>query len=189
MDKDEPNDDLNPRKQTDRKTADFLSRELFYKGTNIIEQGDEGIRAYYIENGRVEVLVGEDGHQLKVAELNAGDIFGEMALINKETRSATVRALEDCTVTIISRDEIESNIQNITSKATRKLLTVLTERLRTSTQGQVSHYKNLAEFQSRITDMIERVDASIDESKRAEFRDEVEPLLNDLQTVLDRYQR
>ncbi len=189
MSKNITDENFDPRKQEEGKSQEVLSRKVFYKGDNIIEQGDEGIRAYYIENGSVEVLVEEDGHQLKVAELGAGDIFGEMALINKEVRSATVRALEDCTVTIISRDEIEGKIEGIVDKATRKLISVLAARLRNSTQGQIHHYKSLADFQDRVCGMVDRVHVGIDESKRTDFRDEVEPLLNDLQSVLDRYQR
>lgn len=180
--------DLDPRHDTDPKNPKLLSRDVFYKGENIIEQGDEGIRAYYIENGRVEVLVKENEHQLKIVELGPGDIFGEMALINDEPRSATVRALDDCTVTIISRDEIEGKIERIEDKAIRTLINVLAKRLRESTKGQMQHYKNLAEFQDRVSSIVDRVDAGIDAAHREAFREEVVPLLTDLQKVLDRYQ-
>lgn len=184
------NDDLDPRhSEKNRKNPKILNRDVYYRGKDIVLQGEEGFRAYYIEKGRVEVLVEQDGHALKVAELGPGDIFGEMALITHDVRTATVRALDDVTVTIISRDEIEGKIKRIEDNAIRTLINVLAERLRVSTRGQMQHYKSLAEFQDRVTGMVDRAHNGVSEDKRAQFRKEVEPLLNDLQDVLDRYQK
>ncbi len=182
--------DLDPRnEERPENQPRILSRELFFKGKTIIEQDDEAFRAYYIEEGHVEVLVNEDGVELKVAELGPGDIFGEMALIEPGPRTATVRALEDCSTTIISRDEIEGKINGIQDKAIKALINLLIARLRDTTKGQVHQYKNLAQFQDRVAGIVDRVDLGIDESKREGFRDEVNPLLDDLQKVLDRFQR
>src|SRR5262245_10282359 len=108
-------DDLDPRKGLEggKNGGKVLHREVFFKGKNIIDQGDEGYRAYYVERGRVGVYVHDGRHELKVAEMGPGDIFGEMALITNQPRSATVRAMEDCTLTVISRDEIEGKIRRI----------------------------------------------------------------------------
>jgi CRP/FNR family transcriptional regulator, cyclic AMP receptor protein len=184
------NDDLNPREDKKHKqNPKVLNREVFYRGDNIIDQGDEGFRAYYIEKGRVEVLAKREGHELKIAELGPGDIFGEMSLINNEPRSATVRAMEDVTLTVISRDEVEGKIKRIDDKAIRALINVLCDRLRDTTHGQMEQYMSLADFQDRVTGIVDRAHDGIDESKRAAFRTEVEPLLADLQFVLDRYQK
>ncbi len=184
-----PIDDLDPRKGLEGKNPRILHREVFFKGKAIIEQGDDGYRAYYIERGRVEVLVRDGKRQLKVAEMGPGDLFGEMALITNAPRSATVRALEDCTLTIIARDEIEGKIKRIDDVAIRALINVLADRLRQATLGQLDHYSNLADFQDRIAGIVETVDVDISEKDRQAFRSEVTPLLNDLQKVLDRYKR
>lgn len=181
-------DELDPRKQLDRQNPRILNREIYFKGKDIIRQGDEGYRAYFIEKGGVEVLVDDGRHQLKVTELGPGDIFGEMSLINYGPRSATVRALYDTTVTIIARDEIEGKIKRIQDEAIRALINVLAERLRTATRGQLDHYSNLADFQDKISGVVESVGHGIDDSRRTEFRKDVEPLLAELQKILDRYQ-
>jgi CRP/FNR family transcriptional regulator, cyclic AMP receptor protein len=180
-------DYLDPRKSMDHTNRRVLSREVRYKGQDIILQGDDGYRAYYIERGRVEVLVKDGAHQLKVAEMGAGNIFGEMALITRGPRTATVRALEECVLTVISRDEIEGKINTIKDKAIRALINVLAERLRNTTQGQLVQYKSLAEFQDRVSGLVDDVEAGVPQEKRDAFRDEVTPLLDDLQRVLDRY--
>lgn len=184
-------EEMDPRKELAKRNPRVLHREVFFKGKTIINQGEEGTRAYYIERGRVEVLVRDKNsrHSLKVAEMGPGDLFGEMALITHEPRSATVRSIEDCTVTIISREEIEGKINRIENSAIRKLISVLAERLHDATMGQLAHYTNLTEFQDRVTGIVDSAHAGIDPQARDAFRDEVTPLLNDLQKILDRYQR
>lgn len=58
---------------------------IFYKGT-------VGNQMYIVLGGTIGVFKGEKC----IAELHTGDLFGEMALVNKEPRSATVKALESC---------------------------------------------------------------------------------------------
>ncbi len=182
--------DLDPRKQNraDKKKR-VVNREIFYAGDTIIQQGDDAFRAYYIESGRVEVSVNQEGAELKISELGPGHIFGEMALIEKGPRTATVKALDAVTLSVISNDEIETRINNIEDGAMRALIELLIARLRETTQGQVHQYKTLADFQDRVTGLVDRVDIGIDQGKRDEFRDEVNPLLDALQEVMDRYQR
>ena len=74
------------------------------KGTSIINQGEQGDALFIIEDGRCEVVVEESpGHQIVIAFLGPGDFFGEMALISEETRTASVRALEDCQLLTLDR--------------------------------------------------------------------------------------
>jgi CRP/FNR family transcriptional regulator len=47
---------------------------------------------YEILDGRVEVLQERDGKEVRLAILDKGDFFGEMAIFEREKRSATVRA-------------------------------------------------------------------------------------------------
>ncbi len=181
--------DLDPRKSLDKHNPKVLSREVYYKGKDIIKQGDDGFRAYYIEKGRVEVLVEDGKHQLKICELTDGDIFGEMALINNDMRSATVRALIDTTVTIISRDEIEGRIKSIKDEPVRALINVLADRLREATMGQLDHYRNLSNFQLRINSFVDDFGSHLDDAQKEAFKEEVKPILKDLESVIEKYQR
>lgn len=62
-------------------------------GEEIIRQGNEGESMYVVQSGRVEVIQSTPGGETQhLAFLEAGDFFGEMAIFEKQRRSATVRA-------------------------------------------------------------------------------------------------
>ena len=65
-------------------------------GETFIREGDEAQAFYVLEEGRVRVQRGHQGENIQLAELGAGDCFGEMAIIECAKRSATVVALEAC---------------------------------------------------------------------------------------------
>ena len=75
----------------------------YHDGEVIIRQGEPGDRMYVIQAGNVAVTRQTDGREIHIANLKAGDIFGEMALFEKEARSSTVRALGETRVISIDR--------------------------------------------------------------------------------------
>ena len=179
--------DLDPRNAMAGHAPRILTREVFYKGQTIIEQDLSGNRAFYIERGMVEVLVKDGTYMVRVAVLGAGELFGEMALIEHKGRSATVRALQDTTVTVITNRELDEKLNNVGDKAIRALIRVLLARLRGANRGQMQHYKNLTDFQDRIAGMVEKASNGIEAGKRQQFRQEVTPVLEQLEKLLDAY--
>ncbi len=85
----------------------------FAKGQTITTQGEEGDEFYIIRNGLVEVSV-SDGSGLAprtVINLGTGQVVGEMALVDRGPRSATVRCVTDVTVNVIDREAFEQICQ------------------------------------------------------------------------------
>jgi CRP/FNR family transcriptional regulator, cyclic AMP receptor protein len=74
----------------------FLKQESesFAKGDIIFRSGEPADRMYVVAEGEVEISIGD--HVVEV--LGPETIFGEMALVTKEPRSATARARTDCRV-------------------------------------------------------------------------------------------
>ncbi|HSO03352.1 MAG TPA: cyclic nucleotide-binding domain-containing protein [Candidatus Limnocylindrales bacterium] len=68
-------------------------------GTDVVTQGDEADSYYLVASGALSVTI--DG-ALRTQPLAAGDGFGEIALLNRVTRTATVTALEDCELLVVS---------------------------------------------------------------------------------------
>lgn len=67
--------------------------KIYQDGEIIIRQGDIGDCMYVIQQGKVEILIEEGGKEMQLAIRREGEIFGEMAIFEKERRSATVRAV------------------------------------------------------------------------------------------------
>jgi CRP-like cAMP-binding protein len=77
-------------------------------GSNILVQGAVGAEMFLLKKGRAEIRVGAE----EVEELGPGDIFGEMALIDQSTRSATVVAVEDCEVIALNEHQFIELIED-----------------------------------------------------------------------------
>jgi CRP-like cAMP-binding protein len=80
------------------KDIEFPVKRLSYpRGDLIMKEGDYGISIYRVKKGRVQVTRRQGETDVTLTTLGPGEIFGEMSFLNKalETRSASVRALED----------------------------------------------------------------------------------------------
>ena len=85
----------------------------FKAGDIIMAQGERGECAYLIEEGRVEVLIEKiDGAVEHLATRGPGTIIGEMAIVDDAPRVATVKAVEDCKLLEISREEFNRRLDN-----------------------------------------------------------------------------
>ncbi len=94
-------------------------------GRVLTTEGDLGREFFVIVRGKVEATRGS----VVIATLGAGSFFGEMALLDREPRTATITTLEPTTVLVITAGAFNSLVQSMPS-VDRKMLIVLAERLR-----------------------------------------------------------
>ncbi len=66
-------------------------------GEHFFREGDQAQSMYVLETGLAAVLKGWRGESFELRRLEPGDCFGEMALMDLYPRSASIRALSDCT--------------------------------------------------------------------------------------------
>ena len=71
----------------------FQSRSFAF-GETIVAQGDTADGMYVLVSGSARALVVHEGKEITLARLQSGDWFGETALLERTTRTATVRASE-----------------------------------------------------------------------------------------------
>ncbi len=85
-----------------------ISRDIHYTaGTEIFREGDPGDGVYIVQNGLVEISALVSGETRRVfSQLGPGEIFGEMAVIEQQPRSATAMAAQDTGVYFIPREEM-----------------------------------------------------------------------------------
>ncbi len=101
----------------------------FKRGAVIMREGEQGKSAYIIVSGRAEVRK-QMGGQLQVLKtLGAGEVFGEMAVLTEGPRTATVVAIEDTTVLVVT-DEVLQQELVLMKPWLARLVQALAERLR-----------------------------------------------------------
>lgn len=102
----------------------------FAKGTVVLTEGSMGDSLYAIVSGRVKVFISdEEGREITLKLLGAGDFFGEMSMIDSQPRSASVTTLENCTFTVLSRDAFQACLERAPRIATQ-VMQALAKRLR-----------------------------------------------------------
>ena len=108
-----------------------MELKTFKEGDVIIEKGSDGTCAYIIESGKVEVSDLVNNKKSVLAILGEKQIFGEMGLVDDKPRSATVTAIEDLRLAVISRDNFNELFEN-NPKVLLPIIKSLFERLRTA---------------------------------------------------------
>jgi len=103
--------------------------KVYADGEAIVRQGDRGACMYVIQSGSVDVMEESGGRALRLATLEAGEFFGEMAIFERQARSATIRARGEARVLTIDRRTLMRRIQNDPTIAFN-LLQTLSHRVR-----------------------------------------------------------
>lgn len=108
-----------------------LMKEVHYKKDSIIiNQGEETRSLFIIESGRIKVTaLNEEGHQTVFSFLQQDEYFGELSLIDEAPRSATIIAVEDTDVLVLSHSQFYSFL-NSHPEANWSLFKALTARIR-----------------------------------------------------------
>jgi CRP-like cAMP-binding protein len=114
--------------------------KVFKAGSQIFSEGDFGREMYIILKGEVEIFRILDGKKSQLAVLKQGDIFGELAIIDKFPRSANAVALTDSVVLAVNSSAFESVILE-SKDFTKKIIKLLSTRIRRTNDIVLSIYK------------------------------------------------
>lgn len=86
----------------------FTQRRAFRATEEVLSIGDTGRALYIVARGSLEVVVPQPrGRVLKIAKLAEGAVFGEQAFLDGQARSATVRAVSDGEMHVLSLESFE----------------------------------------------------------------------------------
>mgnify|MGYP001212517470 FL=1 len=104
----------------------------YSKGEFIVMEEMEGQQCYFITHGSVKITrSSKEGREVILAILTAGEFFGEMSLLDGETRSANVLTLEETKVLALNRNDFMATLEDY-PRVSIQLLKELTIRLRKS---------------------------------------------------------
>ena len=89
------------------------TQKEFKSGDIIMRQGEAGETAYIIEEGLVEIILeGKTGTQQSVGTRGPGSMIGEMSLVDKAPRTATIKAVQDCKLLEITSHDFAHRLAN-----------------------------------------------------------------------------
>jgi CRP/FNR family transcriptional regulator, cyclic AMP receptor protein len=106
----------------------------FPAATRVFHEGDHSDACYIVRTGSFRVTrEHSDGRAITLATLGPGDIFGELAMLDGEVRSASVEALEDSELLALPANEVRALLSRH-PEITVKLVAALVRRLRTANE-------------------------------------------------------
>jgi CRP/FNR family cyclic AMP-dependent transcriptional regulator len=100
-----------------------LRRRTFQRGEVIFHQGDPGDTLHLVQKGRIKVVLpAESGDEVLLAILGPGNCFGELALLDGESRSATVVAIEPVETLTLGRSDFMAFVRANPETAERLMI-------------------------------------------------------------------
>ncbi len=113
-------------------------------GDTLFDQGSPGDRAYFIQEGQLEILNSSGGREVLIAVRNPGELIGEMALLEAAPRSAAVRARQDSLLYAIAKQQFDE-LFGSSPVALKNMLHTVLFRLR-ETQAMLQHSERMAQL-------------------------------------------
>lgn len=164
----------------------ILERRFVPKGQVIIKEGDYGQQAYLIQSGEVGVYLSKEDAQVEVARLAAGQIVGEMAFISDGPRTATVKAVADCNLIIISRQQFEEKLRE--SDATiRAIVHMLSQRIVESNNILLNKKSDLQDLKDTGRIIYENILGKLPQNQAWNFQNTVLPHLESLMESIEAF--
>lgn len=158
---------------TDRqKIAGLCARKRLAAREVVFFHGEPGREMYIVASGQLKVSVtSEEGKELGISIFHQGDIFGELALLDGERRSATVAAIGPCELLVLHQHDFRQLISEHQSIGLQ-LLSILAGRVRATTSLYESSV--FVEIPGRLArqllDLGEEHGVSCDEGIRIELK-------------------
>lgn len=114
--------------------------KLYEDGEVLIRQGESGDCMFVIQEGQVEVVHEHDGRETRLRLVGEGEFVGEMAIFERDVRSATVRAVGRVRALTIDKKNLLRQINEDPSMAFR-LVQVMSRRIR-DMSAELARLKN-----------------------------------------------
>ena len=87
-------------------------------GTVVCREGDSGDELFIIEQGELETSATIAGKQTRLGVMHAGDLFGEIAIMSRGIRTATVTALSEARLLVLTRGQLLGLVERTPSLGT-----------------------------------------------------------------------
>jgi CRP-like cAMP-binding protein len=141
------------------RVAEVAAPRSFAAGETVFREGDESNTCYIVRTGKARaVREHSDGRSITLAHFGPGDIFGELAMFDNESRSASIETLEATEVTAILGSDMQ-RLMRLHPELAAHLLAALAARLRETNERLAR--QSFQTVQSRVASVLaEMVEAA-----------------------------
>ena len=98
-------------------------------GDYLLHEGDESAEMYFLQSGSLAIIKRKGDKVHQIGTIMAGELVGELSFLDKEPRSATVRAISESTLLVVPSDKLQGALDG-QPKWFIVLMHTLTDRLR-----------------------------------------------------------
>lgn len=95
----------------------------------LIREGEESTQMYFLQTGTMAVFKRKGDATIQIGTIYSGEVVGEMSFLDKEPRSASVKAISDCVLTVIPSEKFEKTLNSLPAWY-KALVHTLLDRLR-----------------------------------------------------------
>jgi CRP/FNR family transcriptional regulator, cyclic AMP receptor protein len=99
------------------------------KDAYLMREGEESADMYYLQSGTLGIFKIKGNVEQQIGTIYSGEVVGEMSFLDKEPRSASVKAISDCTLTQIPVEKFERTLTTLPAWY-KALVNTLLDRLR-----------------------------------------------------------
>ena len=164
-----------------REMLEFSEKRRYPSGSIVLYKGDVGQVIYLILRGKVKVvLFDEDGKEIILSTLKAGNYFGEMSAFDQMPRSATIVTVEESEFLVIGQKSISDQIKKNPQLAL-KLLSEMSRRLREADE-QISSLA-LLDVRGRVAQILLKLSRETPMKKGTDYTVIPRPALQDIASM------
>lgn len=154
----------------------------------IVREGEPGNCAYLLQSGAVVVYTEHEGQIIELARLGVGEIFGEMALASDMPRTATVKALEQTNLVVITREVLDKKLARSDSTV-KSIIKMLIKRMVFSNKALVAKRGTIEALAEMTNDICDNIGEGLSEEHKKLFEEAIVPKKEALLEALDVFKK
>lgn len=165
----------------------ILERRFVPKDEVILKEGELGSQAYLVQSGSVRVYTSHEDKEVELARLGVGQIVGEMALIFDGPRTASVQAIADCNLIVITRQQFQDKLQ-ATDPTIRATVQMLTKRMVDANNSLINKKSSLEDLKETSRIIYQNVMGALPRNQQRTFSNTVLPKLEEFLDAIEGFE-
>ncbi|PJB70517.1 MAG: cyclic nucleotide-binding protein [Alphaproteobacteria bacterium CG_4_9_14_3_um_filter_47_13] len=158
------------------------------KGDPVIKQGDHGDTAYLIQSGLVRVYAEHSDKIVELEKLEAGDIFGEMALMTDAPRTATVEALMNSNFIVITRPMMIERLAK-TDPLVKALVPMLMKRIKDANNTALNKKETIEDLLKAANSVYQSVESILNPDQKENLERTAKPKLDAFVKAIEKFKK